>query len=141
MNKDALILFFVVGSFPLTDFPNRANSLQLAAVASDPLSVYILAVAMIKPLTSPDSDYVQAAKERFELGRLSEADKQLQKVSAENQMHPDILEIRWEIYALVLTRPKTYSPTRQRHPFVPHSMGLSSQCRHRDGTRIFRRRR
>jgi hypothetical protein len=35
---------------------------------------------------------------------------------------------------------RTYSLALQRLPFAPHSKGPSSQCRPRDGTRIFRQR-
>ena len=50
-------------------------------------------------LESPDSHHLDAAEGWLGLGRRDEAMIELQKISSENQRHPDVLEVRWGIYA------------------------------------------
>jgi len=47
----------------------------------------------------PELFYLQAAQGWVELGNLAEAGRELEKLRAELQNHPDVLEVRWEIYA------------------------------------------
>ncbi|MGN6553142.1 MAG: tetratricopeptide repeat protein [Verrucomicrobiota bacterium] len=50
-------------------------------------------------LEPPDSHYLSAAVGWLELGNLVEAEEDLNRVSAEKQCHPDVLEVRWVILA------------------------------------------
>lgn len=50
-------------------------------------------------LTPPDSHYLLAAQGWLELGDHLEADKELDEITPELRVHPDVLEIRWQIYA------------------------------------------
>jgi hypothetical protein len=53
----------------------------------------------MKPLEPPDSHYLQAAQGWLELGNPTEANEELQKITAPNRGHPDVLQLRWQIYA------------------------------------------
>ena len=50
-------------------------------------------------LSECDSQYVRAAEGWLELGNHSEANEELEKVSASNRAQPEVLMLRWEIYA------------------------------------------
>ena len=45
--------------------------------------------------------HVQAARGWLELGNHLEANAELEKITARRRAHPDVLEVRWEIYAKV----------------------------------------
>jgi len=54
---------------------------------------------MMKTLGPPDSHYLNAAVGWIELGDPLEAFDELQKVDPEFSLHPDVLVVRWIIYA------------------------------------------
>jgi len=51
------------------------------------------------PLSPSDSSHLQAAEGWLELGNHLEANEELEKISAKLRAHPDVLELRWDIYA------------------------------------------
>ncbi len=53
----------------------------------------------MKPLAPPDSLHLQAAQGWLELGDHIEANEELEKITASLRAHPDVLKVRWEIYA------------------------------------------
>jgi hypothetical protein len=54
---------------------------------------------LIHHLEPPDFHYLSAAVGWLELGDAIEAEAELNRVSAENQCHPDVLEVRWIVVA------------------------------------------
>lgn len=53
----------------------------------------------MKPLEPPDSTHLEAAQGWLELGNHIEANEELERIEAQNRAHPDVLEIRWQVYA------------------------------------------
>jgi len=53
----------------------------------------------IKPLSETDQRHLLAAQGWVELGNHIEADSELDKIVNEYRVHPDVLEVRWAIYA------------------------------------------
>lgn len=53
----------------------------------------------MKPLPVPDSHHLRAAQGWLELGNDREANEELEKITPTLRAHPDVLEIRWHIYA------------------------------------------
>ena len=53
----------------------------------------------MKPLEPRDSMYLEAAQGWLELGNYAEADAELDKIAPHLRAHPDVLKVRWEIYA------------------------------------------
>lgn len=53
----------------------------------------------MKSIEPPESHYVSAAQGWIELGRYSEAEEELDKLSPALQHHPEVLQIRWLIHA------------------------------------------
>jgi len=53
----------------------------------------------VQELESPDTHYVLHAVGWIELGNLAEARAELAQVRPAYQMHPDVLEVRWQICA------------------------------------------
>jgi len=53
----------------------------------------------MQQLEPPDTHYVSAAIGWLELGVPSEAEAELDQVSAVHQAHPDVLEVRWIVLA------------------------------------------
>src|SRR3989442_12112403 len=53
----------------------------------------------MKPLAPPDLQHLQAALGWLELGRHLEANEELEKIMAPLRAHPDVLKVRWRIYA------------------------------------------
>jgi len=53
----------------------------------------------VKSLEPPDSHYLQAAIGWLELGNHLEANEELEKITPELRAHPDVLEVRYQIYA------------------------------------------
>jgi Flp pilus assembly protein TadD len=53
----------------------------------------------MKPPAPPDSHHLDAAIGWLGLGCAGDARAELAKISAENQNHPDVLEVRWTICA------------------------------------------
>ena len=53
----------------------------------------------IKPLEPPDSLHLNAAEGWLELGNRVEAYEELEQITPELRAHPDVLEVRWQIYA------------------------------------------
>jgi tetratricopeptide (TPR) repeat protein len=53
----------------------------------------------LKPLEQPDSIHLQATEGCLGLGDHIEANEELENISPQLRVHPDVLEIRWQIYA------------------------------------------
>ena len=53
----------------------------------------------MKPLEPPDSFHLQAAQGWLELGNQTEAKDELGKIATALRSHPDVLKVRWEVYA------------------------------------------
>ena len=53
----------------------------------------------MQTLTPPDSTHLLAAQGWLELGNHLEAKEELERISAPLRTHPDVLEVRWHIYA------------------------------------------
>jgi len=53
----------------------------------------------MKPLTPPDSLHARAAEGWLDLGNAPEAEAELEKIEAKYREHPDVLEVRWHIFA------------------------------------------
>jgi len=56
-------------------------------------------MSKLKALQPPDSLHLQAADGWLELGNHLEANEELEKITAKFRAHPDVLEVRWQIYA------------------------------------------
>ena len=54
---------------------------------------------MSPPLVPPDSLHLEAAQGWLELGNHFEADADLDKITPQFRAHPDVLKLRWQIYA------------------------------------------
>lgn len=54
----------------------------------------------MKPLEPPDIHHVNAAQGWLELGNVTEAQAELERISAERQAHPAVLHVRWELSAM-----------------------------------------
>ena len=53
----------------------------------------------IKPLEPPDSIYLNAAEGWLGLGDHIAANEELEKITPQLRVHPDVLAVRWQIYA------------------------------------------
>ena len=53
----------------------------------------------IKQLEPPDSIHLNAAEGWLELGNRVEAFEELEQITPQLRVHPDVLEVRWQIYA------------------------------------------
>ncbi|MCS7338454.1 MAG: tetratricopeptide repeat protein [Verrucomicrobiae bacterium] len=53
----------------------------------------------MQPIEPPDAHYLNAAIGWLELGNPAEARAELARISAENQSHPDVLEVQWLVCA------------------------------------------
>jgi hypothetical protein len=53
----------------------------------------------MQQLEPPDTHHLSAAIGWLELGNLVEAEADLNRISAEQQCHPDVLEVRWIVLA------------------------------------------
>ena len=53
----------------------------------------------MKPLSPADRTHLQAADGWLDLGSHSEANAELEKVAPANRAHPDVLQVRWRVYA------------------------------------------
>ena len=53
----------------------------------------------MKPLKTPDSFHLLAAEGWLDLGNHREAAVELEKIKPKLQTHPDVLEVKWRIYA------------------------------------------
>ena len=54
---------------------------------------------MTSSLQPPDSFHLQAAEGWIGLGSYAEANDELEQIAAANRAHPDVLQLRWRIYA------------------------------------------
>ena len=54
---------------------------------------------MIIRMTQPDSHHLLAAQGWLELGNHLEANEELESISPEMRVHPDVLNLRWHIYS------------------------------------------
>jgi predicted Zn-dependent protease len=55
----------------------------------------------VEPLQPPDSIHLTAAQGWLELGNHEEAFEELEQIDAPLRGHPDVLEVRWGIYASI----------------------------------------
>lgn len=62
-------------------------------------SVQQSASADTRPIGWPDLHYLRAAQGWLELGDHREADEELKKITLQHRFHPEVLVVRWEIYA------------------------------------------
>ena len=53
----------------------------------------------MNPLEPPDLMYLNAAEGWLGLGDWREANEELEKIGPQNRAHPDVLEVRYEVYA------------------------------------------
>jgi len=60
----------------------------------------LAAVAAVRPVEAPDLHHWRAATGWLELGNHSEANEEFKQIAPMLQVHPDVLEIRWEICAM-----------------------------------------
>jgi hypothetical protein len=67
----------------------RTNFLQIEAGRAYPT---------MKPLTAPDIHYLRAPQGWLELGNHLEANEELERIAPECRAHPDVLDVRWQIY-------------------------------------------
>jgi tetratricopeptide (TPR) repeat protein len=54
---------------------------------------------MLKPLAPPDSMHLEAAEGWLELGNHLEANEELERIQPQLRVHPDVLEVRYEVYS------------------------------------------
>ena len=59
----------------------------------------LLALAVMKTLEPPDIHHLRAASGWLMLGNHTEANEDLDRISPQRRGHPDVLEVRWQIYA------------------------------------------
>ena len=59
----------------------------------------LLALAVMKTLEAPDIHHLRAASGWLMLGNYAEANEDLERISPHLRVHPDVLEVRWQIYA------------------------------------------
>jgi hypothetical protein len=95
----------------------------------------------LTPIDPPDLHYYRAAQGWLELGNLDEANAELDNISSETRLHPDVLEIQWHICArqnqwaacvvigsiLVSVAPER-SDSWIHHTFALHSMGRTKEA-------------
>ena len=53
----------------------------------------------MEPLEPPDTIHLQAARGWLDLGNHVEANEELEQIGPQNRGHPDVLELRWLVYA------------------------------------------
>lgn len=53
----------------------------------------------MKPLEHPDDLHLEAAQGWLELGNHLEANEELDMISPEMRVHPDVLNLRWHVYS------------------------------------------
>jgi len=53
----------------------------------------------VKPMELPDTGHLNAAQGWLELGNHVEANAELEKIIPQLRAHPDVLQVRWAIYA------------------------------------------
>src|SRR2546425_10809297 len=55
---------------------------------------------MMPPLEPPDLHHLLAASGWLLLGNETEANEELERIDPQLRVHPDVLEVRWQIYAM-----------------------------------------
>jgi tetratricopeptide (TPR) repeat protein len=53
----------------------------------------------MKKLEPPDNKHLEAAQGWLDLGSHVEANEELEHIEAQNRAHPDVLQVRWLVYA------------------------------------------
>lgn len=71
-----------------------------------PASGLLPALAAMKPIEPPDLHHLRAGMGWLELGNHREANEELKQIAPVLQVHPDVLEIRWEIVQRISDRPR-----------------------------------
>src|SRR5436190_13325771 len=66
-----------------------------------------------KPLEPPDSHVLSAATGWLGLGNVTEAKSELAQITAPHQLHPDVLELRWDIAAIEKNWPQALEFARK----------------------------
>jgi predicted Zn-dependent protease len=74
--------------------PNRFRENGLHCLSTDPWRTQAM-----KPLEPPDSFHLEAAQGWLELGNQVEANEELEKITPQLRVHPDVLELRWQVFA------------------------------------------
>ena len=59
----------------------------------------MLSNRLVKPLEPPESFHLSAAVGWLELGNHLEANEELEKITPQLRVHPDVLMVSWQIYA------------------------------------------
>jgi len=59
----------------------------------------LASIAKVKSLDVPDIHHIRAAQGWLELGNHLEANAELENIAPEFRAHPDVLDLRWHIYA------------------------------------------
>ena len=94
-----------------------------------PLQYYtVFAVPRMNPITPPDTHHLTAAQGWLELENAGEAIKELKKISAEFEEHPDVLEVLWSVKATQLNWEEC---VRIAAKLTQHAPGQSSGWIHR----------
>jgi len=78
----------------------------------------------MKSLKRQDAIQLEAAEGWLELGNHREANGELERIAPQHQVHPDVLDLRWKIYAtakkwdacLRLQKPWRAKLPEARHP-------------------------
>src|SRR3954464_3524784 len=83
---------------------------------------------VIQQLEPPDCHFLSAAVGWLELGVPAEAELELAQISAAEQCHPDVLEVRWVIFAQTKRWPAALEVARA---LVRHAPNRSSGWLHR----------
>jgi len=86
----------------------------------------------MQPLAPPDSHHLNAAEGWLELGLRDEARAELERIAPEFQRHPDVLEMRWEVYvnerqweaALDVARKLLISAPQRTSGWLSHAYAL-----------------
>ena len=64
-----------------------------------PPALFLRLLAPVKPLDPPDSHYLSSAIGWLGLGNWQEANEELEKIAPALRAHPEVLEVRWLVYA------------------------------------------
>jgi hypothetical protein len=94
----------------------------------------------IAPLVPPDSFHLSAAEGWFELGNHLEANEELEHIPPQLRVHPDVLALRWQIYAKENEWPACVSISTALTQLVPgdsdHWLRLANSLRNVPGTGV-----
>ena len=66
----------------------------------------------MRPFTGLDELHFQAAVGWLELGNWREANEELEDITPQMPAHPDVLAVRWQIYAQAVREVLAFSPPK-----------------------------